>query len=549
MRKTVSVLASLSLATLTGPMLAGTASADTTTTAVPRKAAAMRSAGVQAALAAHAARATSATSATAQAAASPSYLPSMLECTARGVVNVKLDCDSRLPNNEPDVNVDPRNPQHLVASSNDYDSNGDEFYTSFDGGRTWRTGDMSLEDDGRIGSDPVTVFDAKHDTVIHSSLNFKFDGSDGDLVVSRSKDGGLHWGEPVVVSDGQGVDTAPTQLFNDKEWMVTDNNPRSPHYGRTYLTWSLFVSHHGNYASSAIYESHSDDGGRTWTPRQEISGSDRTCTFQTTGRANRCDENQFSVPTVKADGSVYVAFQNGQHEAAWERGEQFEDQYMVVRSHDGFRTFSSPVPVVDLEDGSRDYPTNVNDRQTLTGMQARVNSAGNIVAKPNGQLAIAFSDNRAGKHDVDNPVTNTNVYLMTSFDGIHWDGPTAVDASGGDQWFPWVDANPVTGQLGVLYNSEVDRGRYVAKLAVGRSGGGFHSTRVSAGVSNADNSVFFQSHVKDCYRCTTFFGDYIRLAYGRDGSANMVWTDMSKTISYGGLTAKGQFVYFARLRP
>ncbi len=546
MRRIVSVLASLSLAALTSPMLAANASADTSSAAAPRKAAAMRSSGVQAALAAHAANTGPAA---ARAAASRSYVPSTRECTARGGANVKLDCDSKLPNNEPDVNVDPADPKHLVASSNDYDSNGDEFYTSFDGGRTWATGDMSLEGSDRIGSDPVTVFDVKHGTVIHSSLNFKFDGSDGDLVVSLSRNGGLHWGEPVVVSDGQGADNAPTQLFNDKEWMVTDNNPRSPFYGRTYLTWSLFVSHHGNYASSAIYESHSDNGGYSWSPRQEISGFDRTCTYQESGRANQCDENQFSVPTVKSDGSVYVAFQNGQHEAAWEPGEQFEDQYMVVRSHDGFRTFSSPVHVVDLEDGSRDYPMNVSGRQTLTGMQARVNSAGNIVAKPNGQLAVVFSDNRAGRHDVANPVTNTNVYLMTSFDGVHWDGPVAVDTRAGDQWFPWVDANPVTGQLGVLYNSEVDRGqgRYVAKLAVGRSGGGFSSRRVSTASSNADNSIFFQAQVKGCYRCTRFFGDYIRLAYGRDGAANMVWTDMSKTITYSGLTAKGQFIYYARL--
>ena len=545
MRKSISVLASLSLAALTGPMLSANASVDSPNAPAPRKAAAMRSAGVQAALAAYATRSASVAARTS---ASPSYLPSMLECTARGGVNVKLDCDSKLPNNEPDVNVDPRNPNHLVASSNDYDSNGDEFYTSFDGGHTWRTGDMSLEGSNRIGSDPVTVFDVKHDTIIHSSLNFKFDGSDGDLVVSLSTNGGLRWGKPVVVADGQGADDAPTQLFNDKEWMVTDNNPRSRFYGRTYLTWTLFISHHGNYASSPIMEAHSDDGGRTWTRPQEISGGNRTCTYQTTGSANRCDENQFSVPTLAPDGTVYVAFENSQHEAAWEKGELFESQYMVVQSHDGFATFTYPVPVVDLEDGSRDYPVNVRDRQTLTGMQARVNSAGNIVAnRQTGQLAIVFSDNRRGKHDVDHPVTNTNVYMMTSYDGRNWDGPIAVTTAAGDQWFPWVDANPVTKAFGVLYNNEVSLGRYTAKLAVGRPAQGFQSRTVSTDVSNADNSVFFQAQVKGCYRCTTFFGDYIRLAYGHDGSANMVWTDMRQKITFEGETAKGQYIYFARL--
>jgi len=40
-----------------------------------------------------------------------------------------IDCDGPLPNNEPDVEVHPTNPNLLVASSNDYDSCCDEFYT------------------------------------------------------------------------------------------------------------------------------------------------------------------------------------------------------------------------------------------------------------------------------------------------------------------------------------------------------------------------------------------------------------------------------------
>jgi hypothetical protein len=41
------------------------------------------------------------------------------------------------------------------------------------GGRTWRTGNMSRRGPSVIGSDPITVFDPRHGTVIHLSLNFK----------------------------------------------------------------------------------------------------------------------------------------------------------------------------------------------------------------------------------------------------------------------------------------------------------------------------------------------------------------------------------------
>ncbi len=63
----------------------------------------------------------------------------------------------------------------------------------------------------------------------------------------------------------------------------------------------------------------------------------------------------------------------------------------------------------------RDYPLNVDGRQTLTGYQVRVWSVGNLVASPraseNGKLALVFSDNRNGTHDSANPVTNTDVFL------------------------------------------------------------------------------------------------------------------------------------------
>jgi hypothetical protein len=50
-----------------------------------------------------------------------------------------------------------------------------------------------------------------------------------------STDGGITWQPAQVVDSGFGCDLSSTQLFNDKEWIVTDNNPSSPFYGRTYL--------------------------------------------------------------------------------------------------------------------------------------------------------------------------------------------------------------------------------------------------------------------------------------------------------------------------
>jgi hypothetical protein len=479
---------------------------------------------------------------------------SQFECVApSGGANTNLDCDETLPNNEPDIEVNPLAADHMIASSNDFGTCCDQMYTTLDNAATWITGNISRKSPQVTGSDPVTVFDRKHGTAIHSSLNFSFQNSPGeacrgDVVVSVSTDGGVTWDPPTVVDTGVGCDLSNVQLFNDKEWIVTDNTPSSPFYGRTYLTWTKFAAANGVFTSSPIFEAHSDDGGRQWSKAQEISGFNPSlCTFQESGPAGQCDENQFSVPTVGPDGTVYVAFENDQNTALWEPGEVFDDQYLLVKSTNGGVTWSSPSFVVGLEDGSRDYPINVNNRQTLSGYQVRVNSAGNILASPraseNGTLYLVFSDNRNGVHDSDHPVTNTDVFLMTSTNGgASWSGPALVDSSGTDQWFPWVDVNPVNGTVGVLYHDRVAADPSLYNTALTEMPGS--KTIVNTAPSHPTKSRFFRAGVAGCETCATFHGDYINIAYGPDGKANMVWTDMRDPSNIPGLFF--QFIYYAQ---
>ncbi len=350
------------------------------------------------------------------------------------------------------------------------------------------------------------------------------------------------------MDDGVGCDLSKTQVFNDKEWIAADNNPSSSHYGRAYVTWTAFLSHSGSYVSSAIMESHSDDGGTTWSTPHEISGSSPTlCTFQEAGPAGQCDEDQGSTIAIGPNGTVYVAFINEQNLALWEPNEFFEDQYLVVSSSDGGQTWSAPHFAAGLEDGSRDYPLNVNDRQTLTGYQVRVWGVGNIAASPiDGKLYLVFSDNRNGVHDSNNPVTNSDVFVVSSTDaGQTWSSPSLVDSGAGDQWFPAVDVNPTTGTIGVLYH---DRGAsngptYTTALAEGLPGS-FVKTTVSTAPSNPTQSRFFRAGVAGCANCATFHGDYISFAYGSDGHANTTWTDMRDPSNIAGLFS--QFIYFAR---
>ena len=95
--------------------------------------------------------------------------------------------------------------------------------------------------------------------------------------------------------------------------------PGSPHYGRAYLTTTRFLNGlHGSYAESPIVLSYSDDGGRTWSAPEGDLGQPSELHVPETGGGTECDEDQFSIPEVASDGTLYVHFANEQNEAAWE---------------------------------------------------------------------------------------------------------------------------------------------------------------------------------------------------------------------------------------
>jgi hypothetical protein len=169
------------------------------------------------------------------------------------------------------------------------------------------------------------------------------------------------------------------------------------------------------------------------------------------------------------------------------------------------------------------------------------------VASPlSGQLFLVFSDNRNGKHDSAKPVTNTDVFLTTSTDGTTWTAPSRVDASRGDQWFPWVEVNPASGSIGIIYNdrSTGTPSLYNVSLAEGTPGA-LGKTTITTAASHPTESRFFRAQTTGCENCATFHGDYIAIAYGSDGKANLTWTDMRDPDP----TVAGrfdQFIYFAR---
>jgi hypothetical protein len=494
------------------------------------------------------------------------------------------------PDNEIAIVVDPTDPNHLVAGSNDYyyrfnNSTGARqayvptgFFTSFDGGATWLDGQIPMRS-GNGAGDPSPAFDRKHRVVLMAQLENTggLGGpwvAQGDVSVSRSADGGRTWSEATTVfmGTGTGIGPANNAVFYDKEWITVDNTPSSPHYGRAYVTTSRFRNGpHGSYAESPIMFSWSDDGGLTWSRGKEISGSHPSCTFQATGPAGECDEDQFSIPEVASNGTLYVHFQNEQNDAAWEFPGDFDNQIMVVKSTDGGATFGAPVPAVQLEDGASDTPYSVIRRQTVWGHQIRWTAIGNMSVNPANplDLTIVFADRgtpnpnatagcfltasgglnigTAPNYDPCSagPGSDTDVYTVRSLDGGATWGPrtdlSADGTAGAHEWFPWAD-HRLDGTLVVAWDRDDvaaaggDTFHHVLKI-----GGGAAATL--GGAENPDVSV---THWSGQYvpqsawpvacggttpgkDCNEFHGDYTGLAVGSDGSANVVWTGLHRS--------------------
>ena len=132
------------------------------------------------------------------------------------------------------------------------------FATSIDGGDTWMHGSLpgvtvNSNPAGKYtrASDPSVAYDARHKVWIISSLGI-VDPVNGpvDVIVSRSTDGGLTWGNPVVVN--------ASGNFDDKNWSVCDDTPGSPHFGNCYTEYD------DNTQFDLEQMSTSTDGGLTW---------------------------------------------------------------------------------------------------------------------------------------------------------------------------------------------------------------------------------------------------------------------------------------------
>ncbi|MFL6138867.1 MAG: sialidase family protein [Frankiaceae bacterium] len=268
--------------------------------------------------------------------------------------------------NETSIAIDPMNPNHILASQNDYRRGDGNCYGAYslDSGKTWNdttipmsfTRGQAFNNSPReywqSGGDTSVAWDTKGNAYFMCQVFNRGDGvspnqdqSSAFYLFRSTQNDGASWnfpGRPVFEYN----DTAGTgAVLEDKELMTVDNHVRSPFQDRVYVSWTEFAADGTAY----IWEAYSSDYGEHFSPRHLVSGDSALCsnTYGIGTPQGRCNENQFSQPFTGPDGALYVTWANFNNSVT---GADNRNQMLIAKSTDGGNTFSPPQKVSDYYD-------------------------------------------------------------------------------------------------------------------------------------------------------------------------------------------------------
>jgi hypothetical protein len=352
--------------------------------------------------------------------------------------NVKASGNGADISNENPIAADPSNPLHLLSGGNDYNCSALQgFYSSDDGGATWRSHCLPVVGAGGCG-DPNVAYDTQGNSYILGIGDC--DGFQGSIVLQKSNNNGVTWGTakkviPPLFAGG----------ITDKEWTEIDHSAISPFKDRIYTSITQFDS----ASNSAISVSRSSDGGNTFTTKQV----DVKQSFPTS-------VDQFSDLAIAADGTVYVTWIR----CPWQTGPTGDcggttAKILMSKSTDGGVTWS---PEKQITTAKLANDTGGCGYGCFPGTFERQSNIPVIdVDDSTGKLWVAYYHNTG---------TNTEGRIISSSDGgTTWGTPVAF-GTGGNQGWIWLSTNDA-GAVAVTYMNSTQSGKYTETFSGTRSDG------------------------------------------------------------------------------
>ena len=340
----------------------------------------------------------------------------------------------------PVIAINPRNPQQLVAG---FQSKTSASYST-DGGEHWTLAEGTAPAEYRGTGDTSLTYDREGRAILcfiafDGAGVFKYWGHNpkrNGVLIRRSLDGGKTW-EPRTIPVVEHAE-APGIPFEDKPYIVADNQPKSPHFGNLYVGWS-----NDQMTEALIVMSRSTDGGLTWSAPVRLSD-----------RAGYPRDDNGTVEgfhaVVTPDGALHAVWSDSSH-------------VVYAVSRDGGKTFSRNRWIADTG------PTHF---AVLSAAES--NGYPQIGMFPGGRLYVVWSDYRNG--DVD-------VFCISSADGGgKWTAPVRVNSdplhNGADQLWQWMSVDPASGAVNVMfYDRRRDPANRAADVVLARSTDGGRTFR------------------------------------------------------------------------
>jgi hypothetical protein len=389
---------------------------------------------------------------------------------------------------EPDVAVSPVNSQLAVAVAHDgrYPDGGavgiSHAWTD-DGGRHWHhrplpgiTSATGGDATWTRASDPVAAYDAQGRAYV-STLLFN-SGCDSAVAVSRSTDGGRTFGKPVIVHR-----SATCAVSDDKNWLVVDTSPGSPHRGRLYQFWTpFFFDIFGNFDGAPQAVVWSDDRGATWSSPVAVSAP----------HAN----TQNSQPMLMRDGTIVDSYLDfGPNVAEEGAGEGLAQRLAAAQARpealQGRRHRQRMQPRAGAAEAEPPLPRLVT-RISRDG--GRTWTDGGVISREVGGGPVGIRCCLPSA-TID-PVTDRmyaawsgidprELLLATSTDGRSWSSPRRINRGSGDAQGVNVDVSAYGGTLGVSYgltNADINFGRFARQyVTTSRDAGATFAPAVMVG--------------------------------------------------------------------
>ncbi len=368
--------------------------------------------------------------------------------------------------NEPSMAVSSRNPEHLLAGSNDYRTVdipnpqapnilGDAWlgvYTSMDGGETWKstllpgypqdtsaTGTASPLHSYTVATDPTVragtngmfyysglVFNRGSGTpsgVFVATFQDRNNKGNGDAAFLTTNSSGKTHGNPFAYLGVSLVDTGTSGQFLDKPWIAVDIprpgrtatctvNGQTFSSGYVYVFYTQFNGSQNNPASK-IREVTSTNCGATWSNPQTISQSQKLAQ----GTVAAIDPN---------NGNVYVAWR----QIATSGSQNQPDALQWAYSTNGGSTFTDPPPIYTFTapSSSNPYPPGATfDQPQANSTTFRWLDVPALAVDANSRVWVAFSQRFNG------PTTGTygsRIMITTLPSGAtKWTTPYVADGS------------------------------------------------------------------------------------------------------------------------